>query len=168
MGDNQVYRNKINRKHIDFLLCEPKTMRPLLGLELDDASHNAADRQARDELVEQVFAAAGLPLLRQPVRHTYNTTELAGLLQPYLDLQTGPPLPANPSAALAALSDTLARDLGQPVPVPTTAEGQPLCPKCNAPMVLRTVRKPGPYHGNQFWGCPDYPRCRGIRQVEDG
>ena len=38
-SENAQYRNKIDRKHVDFLLCEPQTMRPLTGIELDDASH---------------------------------------------------------------------------------------------------------------------------------
>src|SRR5574341_615001 len=37
-SDPSEYRtctNKIDRKHIDFLLCDPKTVQPLLGIELD-------------------------------------------------------------------------------------------------------------------------------------
>ncbi|HFQ94723.1 MAG TPA: DUF2726 domain-containing protein, partial [Anaerolineae bacterium] len=30
-GQNQAYRNKIDRKHVDFLLCDPQTVRPILG-----------------------------------------------------------------------------------------------------------------------------------------
>lgn len=37
--DQISYWNKINRKHVDFLLCDPMTMRPVAGIELDDASH---------------------------------------------------------------------------------------------------------------------------------
>ncbi|TMC27688.1 MAG: hypothetical protein E6J32_10225 [Chloroflexi bacterium] len=40
----------------------------------------------------------------------------------------------------------------------------PSCPKCQKPMVWRTAGK-GPHKGDQFWGCPDYPRCRGLRQA---
>jgi hypothetical protein len=29
----RIYRKKINRKHVDFLLCDPKTLRPLVGIE---------------------------------------------------------------------------------------------------------------------------------------
>jgi hypothetical protein len=36
----QAYHNKIDRKHVDFLICEPKTMRPRFAIELDDASHH--------------------------------------------------------------------------------------------------------------------------------
>jgi hypothetical protein len=37
----------------------------------------------------------------------------------------------------------------------------PLCPKCQVPMVIRTARR-GPYTGQQFYGCPNYPECREI------
>ncbi|MCB9922572.1 MAG: DUF2726 domain-containing protein [Planctomycetaceae bacterium] len=60
-NENQSYRNKIDRKHVDFLLCHPTTMKPLAGVELDDSSHQRKDRRERDEFVDQVFAAAGLP-----------------------------------------------------------------------------------------------------------
>lgn len=46
----------------------------------------------------------------------------------------------------------------QPAPTPAT------CPTCNAPMVRR-VAKTGPHAGKEFFGCPRYPACRGIRQV---
>lgn len=65
--NNQAYHNKINRKHVDFLLCDPKTIRPVLGIELDDASHQRTDRRERDKLVDAVFEVAKLPLLHQPV-----------------------------------------------------------------------------------------------------
>ncbi len=34
-----------------------------------------------------------------------------------------------------------------------------VCPKCGAPMVLRTARR-GPYAGKKFYGCSRYPRCK--------
>lgn len=40
----RIYTNKIDRKHVDFLLCEVASMRPLVGIELDDRSHQ---REAR-------------------------------------------------------------------------------------------------------------------------
>jgi hypothetical protein len=65
--------NRIAQKHLDFLVCDPVTMKPLLGVELDDASHQREDRQERDAFVEEVCKAAGLPLLRMLVRREYNT-----------------------------------------------------------------------------------------------
>jgi restriction system protein len=45
-----------------------------------------------------------------------------------------------------------------------SADVAPSCPKCGAPMVLRTARK-GAHAGGQFWGCPKYPACNGIVNV---
>jgi len=51
-------------------------------------------------------------------------------------------------------------------PSPTTAgPDTPLfCPVCGKVMILRTARR-GQNAGNQFWGCSDYPGCKGVRQV---
>jgi hypothetical protein len=35
----------------------------------------------------------------------------------------------------------------------------PTCPQCDVKMTLRTNRK-GNQSGSQFWGCPNFPRCR--------
>lgn len=40
-----------------------------------------------------------------------------------------------------------------------------LCPKCGAPMVKRTARK-GARAGKPFYGCSNYPKCRGIVNLE--
>jgi restriction system protein len=40
----------------------------------------------------------------------------------------------------------------------------PMCPTCNTPMVLREARRGG-YVGQKFWGCANYPKCRGIRRL---
>jgi four helix bundle suffix protein len=37
----------------------------------------------------------------------------------------------------------------------------PNCPICREPMILRTARK-GPRVGSQFWGCSNYPNCKGT------
>jgi hypothetical protein len=40
----------------------------------------------------------------------------------------------------------------------------PLCPKCGRKMVLRTAKQ-GNNIGEKFWGCSDYPNCRGIVRI---
>ena len=45
-----------------------------------------------------------------------------------------------------------------------TAVVQPLCPQCSKPMVSRTA-KHGRNAGSSFWGCVEYPTCRGTRQA---
>src|SRR5205807_9142943 len=42
---NQSAWNRISRKHIDFLLCDSQSMRPRVGIELDDSSHAREARQ---------------------------------------------------------------------------------------------------------------------------
>ncbi len=37
-----------------------------------------------------------------------------------------------------------------------------LCPQCNSPMIKRTA-KIGKNKGSQFWGCSQYPQCKGTR-----
>lgn len=40
----------------------------------------------------------------------------------------------------------------------------PPCPQCGKPMVLRTA-KTGKNLGKQFWGCSDYPDCKGVLKL---
>lgn len=42
--------------------------------------------------------------------------------------------------------------------------GEPACPKCGSQMVMRTARK-GENAGGSFWGCSQYPACRGTRDA---
>ena len=61
-----------------------------------------------------------------------------------------------------------ARQAGSKEPVTTAATApkaviQPLCPSCSKPMVRRTAKK-GDTAGSTFWGCVDFPACRGTRQ----
>ncbi|MCY4244088.1 MAG: topoisomerase DNA-binding C4 zinc finger domain-containing protein, partial [Gammaproteobacteria bacterium] len=44
------------------------------------------------------------------------------------------------------------------------ADSSPSCPVCGGGMVERQVRK-GANKGKPFWGCPKYPKCRGMRSI---
>lgn len=41
----------------------------------------------------------------------------------------------------------------------------PQCPKCDRPMLKRTARR-GANAGNEFWGCSEFPQCRGMLPYE--
>lgn len=79
-----------------------------------------------------------------------------------------------PASILTALQVEQLCDLivrtPMPVAVPPPAPAQhipanaPSCPRCNVPMVLRTARQ-GANVGQQFYGCPNFPRCREIRPL---
>jgi hypothetical protein len=45
-----------------------------------------------------------------------------------------------------------------------TGPKAPHCPSCNSAMVKRTAKR-GAKTGSEFWGCPNYPRCRGTREA---
>ena len=129
---NQAARNRISLKHVDFLLCDSRSMRPRVGIELDDSSHAREDRQARDAFVEQVFEAAGVVLLRFPALRAYNISEVTSRLSPFFAGGAVPP----------------------PLPVSVDTISAPLCPKCGIPLVVRSSRR------GKFYGCANYPKCR--------
>lgn len=73
----QAYFNKINRKHIDFLLCkDDKFFNPIMAIELDDSSHNAKNRVERDDFVDNAFKSAKLPLYRVKASSSYQPNYL--------------------------------------------------------------------------------------------
>jgi restriction system protein len=43
-----------------------------------------------------------------------------------------------------------------------TPAGSPACPVCQSTMVRRTAKR-GANSGNEFWGCLQYPACKGTR-----
>ncbi|HHY55823.1 MAG TPA: DUF2726 domain-containing protein [Chloroflexi bacterium] len=193
----RIYTNKIDRKHVDFLLCNAQTMQPRAGIELDDRSHLRTDRQYRDEFVNRVFEAAGLPLLRIPVQRGYAPNELRSLMERLLRPQNSAVdlMAAGAADAVAAAPDTVQRmkslnstspaikqenAAAAPTPqslpgVPSFTASQPVqtnslppkCPKCGGGMVLRTARH-GTNQGRKFWGCSNYPKCHGIVNCDSG
>ena len=146
-NENYTFFNRIAQKHLDFLICDSRTMKPLLAVELDDSSHNRLERKERDEFLDQVCQVAGLPLVRLPVKREYNTREIEERVSPFL---TG----NGPVHYTAQIKDEFPQ---------TTA--MPLCPKCGIPMVLRTASQ-GDHKGRQFYGCQNYPRCREMKPFQ--
>ncbi len=147
----RVYTNKIDRKHVDFLICDPTTMHPLVGIELDDKSHQRSDRQARDEFVDQVFKASGLPILHIPAKRSYVVAEVAAQIAPFLGVTATPSVASVPIRAEMPAKTTTS----------VSQTEVPSCPKCGSAMILRTA-KSGANAGNQFWGCSNYPTCRAM------
>ncbi|UCE93519.1 MAG: DUF2726 domain-containing protein [Flavobacteriaceae bacterium] len=80
----QASLNRINSRHVDFLLCHNSTLRPVAAIELDDKSHQRSDRIKRDEFVNQLFTNAGLPLLRYPSKSYYTQDDVSSKLNPIL------------------------------------------------------------------------------------
>lgn len=51
------------------------------------------------------------------------------------------------------------------LPIPPPITDTPTCPLCRSVMVKR-MAKQGPNAGKAFWGCPAFPKCRGMRAIE--
>lgn len=141
-NENGAARSRIAQKHVDFVLCDSKTLRPLAGIELDDASHRKPENQSRDQFKDAVFASAGLRLIRIPAKAAYEAAQVRELL-------SGIVCGAEP--VVVPCDELKTEEL--------SAAAVPSCPKCDVPMVQRTAQK-GENRGMQFWGCPNYPRCR--------
>jgi len=74
--DRQAHVNRISSKHVDFVLCRPDTLEVELVIELDDSSHARGQQPGTDDFKQAILDAAGVPLLRVPVRKTFSPGRL--------------------------------------------------------------------------------------------
>lgn len=77
----QTYFNKVNKKHVDFVLAKPENLQIVLLIELDDSTHNEAQKQ-RDEFMEALYKQTGYKLLR-----THGTGELKEKIMKALEIE---------------------------------------------------------------------------------
>ncbi|MCL1075391.1 DUF2726 domain-containing protein [Shewanella dokdonensis] len=155
--------NKVSSKHFDFVLCNKDDCSLILGVELDDVSHNTKKAQQRDEFVNSACASAGFSLLRIKAARAYVIADLRQLIK---DAISTSDRIANSEVIIApeAYSDgneTNTAQLTSHVMDEAEVHTQKICPKCGKPMVLRTV-KSGSNAGHEFWGCSSFPKCRCI------
>lgn len=90
-SDRTAWQNRVIRKHVDFVLCEPDTMRPALVIELDDASHQSEKAKAGDRLKDRIFGAAGLPILRVAAKRMYHVAGLRESIDTAMDFDRAKP-----------------------------------------------------------------------------
>ena len=69
--------NRITSKHVDFLLCNPSDSTIYAMVDLDDSSHSRQSQKRNDAFKNETFAACSIPLLRFPVKTSYNPEEIA-------------------------------------------------------------------------------------------
>ncbi|KAF0178687.1 MAG: topA [Limisphaerales bacterium] len=67
--------NAIAQKHVDFVLCHSASLEVAGIVELDDRSHDRADRRKRDQLIDQAFTEAGLRILHIECQPSYSQPE---------------------------------------------------------------------------------------------
>ena len=72
--------NKVACKHFDYVLCD-REFRIVLAIELDDRSHDRADRKERDDFLNWACRSAGFELMRVKLQKSYNPKELRALVK---------------------------------------------------------------------------------------
>ena len=67
-AEHQSWLNRINRMSVDFVVCAPDGAKILAAIELDDSSHEKADRIQADAKKDKALRSAGVPIIRWPVK----------------------------------------------------------------------------------------------------
>jgi len=141
-NENVHFFNKIFRKHVDFLLCEPRMFKPEIGVELVKSIAKDETR-ASDQFMDDLFLTAGLPLVHIPSGDHYEVSDVISLFQ---------------------LAVTKTRDANDKKISGSLEDSVPMCPICGKMMVLRTNRS-GSLAGQVYYGCIDNPKCPGMVAV---
>ena len=141
-NENVHFFNKIFRKHVDFLLCDPKTLQPVFGIELVKPIGKSETREA-DQFLGDLFLSAGLPLVHVMSSENYSEDDLAELFQ---------------LAILKVKQTKTLRATGR-------TDSVPHCPICGRMMVLR-MHRAGPDKGKRYYGCMDNPKCGGMVRID--
>jgi hypothetical protein len=137
------YFGKISQKHVDFLLCELKTLKPICGIELDDISHANKKSFERDLFIDKLYKDANFELVRFSTASENLHKDIKDALEPLLLRQQN---------ETVILTDQHDQDVIK-------------CPKCNVPMVVRKATKGG-NAGKEFYGCINYPKCKEVIRKE--
>jgi len=140
-NENVHFFNKIFRKHVDFLLCDPNSLKPVIGVELVKPVARNETRDA-DQFMENLFISAGLPLVHVPSSERYAQHVVAQLFQLAI-------MKVKETASLRASAK---------------ADSVPMCPVCGRMMVLR-IHRNGSNAGKKYYGCMDSPRCNGVVEI---
>lgn len=137
-NENVHFYNKIFRKHVDFLLCEPKILQPAIAVELVKPTGRNETR-ANDRFMEELFFNEGIPLVHVPLGESYDRNDLVNLF-----------------TIAVSRTKNEKRD-----PPDGNGDSVPLCPACGKMMVLR-IHRDGGMAGKKYYGCMDSPRCAGV------
>jgi very-short-patch-repair endonuclease len=155
----QSFRNRIKSRHIDIVIVERKTFKPVWAIELDDKSHDSAKRQERDAFLDSAFEAAGLPLVRFKAKRSYTTADIQKTLGVGQASETVADESAEGEESRGAGFEAISASRDEETP-----EG--FCPRCYAPMVKKRVRS-GKHAGTEVMACSRYPKCRELLSIAD-
>ena len=141
-NENVHFFNKIFRKHVDFLLCDPKSFVPAFGVEIVKPVGKESGREV-DKFMIELFTDAGIPLVHIPSSEKYYEADIVSLFQ----------------LAVTKIGGTSSVRMDLPT------DTVPNCPVCGKMMVLRIFRS-GMSQGKKYYGCMDSPRCAGVVPID--
>lgn len=140
-NENVHFFNKIFRKHVDFLLCDPKSLAPSFGVEIVRPISKDSARES-DKFMDELFTGAGIPLAHIPSSEKYDAADIVALFQ----------------LAVAKIGETVSFRIDR------VTDSVPNCPICGKMMVLR-IRRNGANSGEKYYGCMDSPHCAGVASI---
>lgn len=90
--DYMKWFNRIKAKHIDFIFVDSEMTIKLL-VEIDDPTHNRADRKERDEEVDEIFRQQGIKVLHlRAWGKQYGAEDLETIITNALNVQKSAPV----------------------------------------------------------------------------
>lgn len=95
---NKYYKRNFARimaKHTDFLIVEPATAKPILAIELDDASHDKEASFKNDNFKNILYGNSYIKLLRIKVTNTYDFSYITQFLNQYKKVNTTNNIPSD-------------------------------------------------------------------------
>ncbi len=81
-----IATNKISRCYFDYLICDPRTLKPRVALELDNGKVLNRGKAERQKLLIHVCKTANIPLIGTSIKHSYQVGRLRRLLAAHIDL----------------------------------------------------------------------------------
>jgi len=162
--------NKVNQKHVDFVVCTAKDLAVVGVVELDDQSHGREDRVGRDVFVNQALSGAGIPIARFSAKRGYQVQEVRAKLMETFKLAVSVPAPPSSATQDAVPPPPMSVNEAGPTPPvasPAPKDVSPTCEKCGADMVRRQAKN-GPHAGKFFWACSTFPKCRQVVAIAEG
>jgi len=171
-------QNKINQKHVDFVVCSASDLAVVGIVELDDKTHERDDRASRDQFVDRTLVDAKIPVIHFSAKKGYSLAEVKAKLAECLAVgmaSSAPsviqvaPVSEKPASVTneAALPVTEKPSMNPVTLVKSIQEvNAPVCPKCESAMVKRQVTK-GHHAGKFFWACSSFPKCRQVVAIDE-
>ncbi len=169
-SDGIEYSINIINDHVDFLICDAQTFKPVCGIEIDDPTRDDVKDAFKISFINHVYLSSNLTLYRMPAKSSYEATDIiemiegekykvidddsyrSSILSSITDHHTG--IIDTVSSNGSVKRHKQKRDYD-------SAVEQGICSKCQSSMKQRAVLK-GKFKGRTFWQCTNYPACTNI------